>query len=341
MPTALVVDDDPHILELAEERLASMGHDCRTASSQAEAEELLDSQAFDYILLDLEIPRKSMGSADMEYGKNLLRKIVETPELARTPVIVITGHGLQSHHLSVEIMMMGASSFVGKPFGKENQLGEKILEVLRKHGVRSESGLRAPTGKLHPFQGGELVFFEDRVELCGVVVCGGTESSDMRTILDLLREKNTKNAYVKLALAELKRRGLGDVRDGAIPESVRRFRVQCQQRLRDQLGVDCSSGDVIANERRGYYFREWIVAKDGIDNTERAAMDRGMELTQNQKRIIQQLRKHAERTPRQLSDNLSLRAETITRELEGLLKSNLVVDIGSTRNRRFKLADAS
>ena len=75
MTTALIVDDDQEILALLEERLLSMGHECRKAQSQTEAEEILEDHVFDYILLDLEIPNRFQGRADIVYGHNLLRKI--------------------------------------------------------------------------------------------------------------------------------------------------------------------------------------------------------------------------------------------------------------------------
>jgi len=46
-----------------------MGHECRKARSQAEAVELLEAYAFDYILLDLEIPSRSEGDADIAYAR--------------------------------------------------------------------------------------------------------------------------------------------------------------------------------------------------------------------------------------------------------------------------------
>jgi DNA-binding Lrp family transcriptional regulator len=63
-------------------------------------------------------------------------------------------------------------------------------------------------------------------------------------------------------------------------------------------------------------------------------------LTEDQKRIIQQLRKHGARTPRQLSDNLSLRAEAITQQTEKLLRAGIVKDSGSGRARTFELVSA-
>jgi predicted HTH transcriptional regulator len=145
---------------------------------------------------------------------------------------------------------------------------------------------------------------------------------------------------VKLPISELKNRGIGDVRDGHIAESVADLRRVCRDRIRESLGIECGLQDVIANERHGYYFQEWIVIKDGIDCTEMAAKERGIEITLNQKRIIRQLRKHGQRTPRQLSDSLSLRSVVIARESEPLLKSGLIREGGSARNKVFSLTEA-
>jgi len=46
-----------------------------------------------------------------------------------------------------------------------------------------------------PFQGGELVFFADRVKLCGVSVVSITQCSQMETILNALKPKRTDVCY--------------------------------------------------------------------------------------------------------------------------------------------------
>ncbi len=340
MHTALIIDDDEKILDLVEERLSSMSHNCHRAQSQSEAEEMLEKHSYDYVLLDLEIPSKFQGRADMIYGQNLLRKLMESPEHAQTPVIVITAHGLTSHHLCADMMGIGASAFVGKPFGRENPLEEKIREVLKKKGRAKNGGTHERSAKLEPFRGGDLVFYDDRVELCGVVVCGAKGSSTARHILELLSKKTARNTYVKMAISQLKAAGIGDVRDGRIAEAVADFRRTCRDRLREGLGLACELQDVIANKKQGYHFPEWIIVKSGIDDSEKTAEERGVRLTEDQKRIIQQLRKHGARTPRQLSDNLSLRAEVITQQTEKLLKAGIVKDSGAGRARAFELVSA-
>ena len=146
MTTALIVDDDQEILALLEERLLSMGHECRKAQSQTEAEEILHDHVFDYILLDLEIPNRFQGRADIAYGHNLLRKIRSTPGHSRKPVIAITAHGLKSHHLCAETMKLGATDYVGKPFGKDDPLEDRIREALRKHSADKGTDLERVRG---------------------------------------------------------------------------------------------------------------------------------------------------------------------------------------------------
>ena len=77
---ALVIDDDPAILQEVVEILASLGHECVTAACMTSARAQIELNRFDYVLLDLQIP---VGSGSkfprVENGKNLLRMIRESP----------------------------------------------------------------------------------------------------------------------------------------------------------------------------------------------------------------------------------------------------------------------
>ena len=337
MTTALIVDDDQEILALLEERLLSMGHECRKAQSQTEAEEILEDHVFDYILLDLEIPNRFQGRADIVYGHNLLRKIRSTPGHSRTPVIAITAHGLKSHHLCAETMKLGATDYVGKPFGKEDPLEERIREALRKHSAdKGTEGAGAPTA-LTKFAGGDLVFYEDRVELRGIKICGAKNSSIKRRVLDLLRERNTKGAFRGFAMKEIADRLKLD-RQGAVAEAVADFRRECRERLRDQAGLACDDEDVVANQSRGYHLRDWITVLEGVDEIEEAAARRFIKLTENQKGIVRLLRKHGKRTPRQLADGLDLLGATIAAEMETLSSTKLIICEGNGAKKCIRLS---
>lgn len=337
MTTALIVDDDQEILALIEERLLSMGHDCRKAQSQTEAEEILEDHVFDYILLDLEIPNRFQGRADIVYGHNLLRKIRSTPGHSRTPVLAITAHGLKSHHLCAETMKLGATDFVGKPFGKEDPLEDKIRDALRAQTGEKAAEVPGAASKLTKFAGGDLVFYADRVELRGIKVCGAKNSSIKRRILDLLRERNAKGDYRGFAMKDIADRLKLD-RQGSVAEAVADFRKECRERLRDQAGIACEDEDVVANQNRGYHLRDWVTVLEGLDEVEEAAARKKINLTENQKGIVRLLRKHGKRTPRQLSDGLDLLSAVVAAEVDGLSTVGLVVCDGNGANRFIRLA---
>ena len=115
---ALVIDDDPAIVEEVVEALVSLGHEYETAGCMGSARVHLAGGGFDYVLLDLEIP---VGTGSkfprIENGKNLLREIRGSPATVRTPVIVMTGHGNKDPYQAVDVMRIGAVHYVTKPFG--------------------------------------------------------------------------------------------------------------------------------------------------------------------------------------------------------------------------------
>jgi CheY-like chemotaxis protein/DNA-binding MarR family transcriptional regulator len=339
MTTALIVDDDQAILDLLEERLLSMGHECWKAQSQVEAKEILTEHVFDYILLDLEIPNRFQGRADIVYGHNLLRKIRQTPGHSRTPVLAITAHGLSSHHLCAETMKLGANDFVGKPFGRDNPLEEKIREALRARDEEKTDYINTAATNIRKFNGGDLVFYDDRVDLCGIKVCGAKNSSVKRRVLDILRQRTSKGDYRCFAMKDIADR-LNLDRPGAVAEAVADLRKECRERLRDAKALACEDEDVICNQNKGYHLRDWITVLEGIDEVEKAAEKQDLILTENQKAIIRLLRKHGKRSPRQVSDGLGLLSATVSAELDPLFEAGLVVSEGNGANKILRLAQA-
>ena len=55
-PLALIVDDEPDILELLDITLARMGISCRPAADLAAARALLARERFDFCLTDMRLP---------------------------------------------------------------------------------------------------------------------------------------------------------------------------------------------------------------------------------------------------------------------------------------------
>ena len=115
----LLVDDDQDILLSLENRITWMGHEPLTARDGAEALRLIEEEAPDLVLLDLELPCRS--------GLEVLQQIRETSIAASgsdsdaptptytTPLIVIlTAFGTIER--AVQAMQLGAFDFMTKPF---------------------------------------------------------------------------------------------------------------------------------------------------------------------------------------------------------------------------------
>jgi len=100
---ALVVDDEPDILELLEITLSRMGIASKTAQDLSEAKKLLKSNHFDICLTDLQLPDGN-GLELVEYTQT------HCPSL---PTAVITAFG--SMETAINALKLGAFDFVSKP----------------------------------------------------------------------------------------------------------------------------------------------------------------------------------------------------------------------------------
>lgn len=102
--TILVVDDDPVIRRLLEQRLVKQSYGVSVAENGHQAEALLLEQAFDVVLTDLMMPGGIGGIEVLEITKNLY------PD---TQVVLITAHS--SVDSAVEAMKKGAADYLEKP----------------------------------------------------------------------------------------------------------------------------------------------------------------------------------------------------------------------------------
>jgi DNA-binding NtrC family response regulator len=99
----LVIDDDESMLELAEFHLRAAGFESVRAQTGQRGIELIESDRFDVVLIDLNLPDKD--------GIEVMRRLKElSPD---TEIIMITGYG--SVTKAVEATKAGAFYFVEKP----------------------------------------------------------------------------------------------------------------------------------------------------------------------------------------------------------------------------------
>ena len=112
----LLVDDEKDFLESMSERMRLRGMDVTTASSAKEALALIESDVFDAVILDFQLPEMD--------GLAVLKKIkARHPE---AQIILLTGHA--SLERCVEAMKGGASDYLEKPADME-ALAKKIKEA--------------------------------------------------------------------------------------------------------------------------------------------------------------------------------------------------------------------
>lgn len=242
----LIIDDDDAIRETLEDRLDSLGYDFHSCGSQADAVERLRKCGYDFILLDLELPNRFGKPTSIQVGKNLLDQIRSDERNSATPVVVITAHGKDRPDLAVELMKRGANDFINKPFTRlESALKELLAPKPKANGAKAISAA-AP---LKPFEGGELLFHNDGVELDGTMVC--TVNSTIFRVLKVLCELRTDGRRCAFSGKTIANRINLERGQSAVAEAVSDFRKKVIQVLK-QTGFEADDEAVIVRGRGGY-----------------------------------------------------------------------------------------
>ena len=118
MPTILICDDEPSLRELMRVSLDS-DYTFAEANAVAEAIALVERHRPDLVLLDILMPGGS--------GLTVIERLRADPELAATPVVVVSAFAGESDRLAAHDA--GADGFISKPFDPE-ELGTLVEELL-------------------------------------------------------------------------------------------------------------------------------------------------------------------------------------------------------------------
>ena len=113
----LLVDDEPDIVEVIQDRLEAYGFTVITAGTGLEALKKLSAEKFDGVFLDVKMPE--MG------GIEALEEIRKRDK--KIPVIIITSSSTQE--AAVEAIAKGANEYILKPF-EWAELKSKIQKVF-------------------------------------------------------------------------------------------------------------------------------------------------------------------------------------------------------------------
>jgi len=364
---ALVVDDNPDVLDDVQDRLESLGHTCDVAETQADARKLLERGRFAYTLLDLEIPVRYGSPCRIGNGKNLLREIRRTRGFEDIPIIVMTAHGHGSPRLAVEVMKHGgAVDFVMKPFSEADPPLERVIEdalrVARRDrpGAKSHSELARDGEPPEPLERGELAFYPSRVELCGVKICGDESSGAIRRILDVLQTADSQGRRRAYSGEELAAMIAADGGPTAIAGAIRNFRNRVKRTMLVEANVEINPCiDLIVNDRQhGYRISDKIdvVARASLlvdgqketlteDTPERQENPPSSDMlptnTDEDARarwILTELERNGRIRKQQIIQRTGWSDSTVRRVLAGLREDGKIVFQGSARSGYWRLA---
>jgi chemosensory pili system protein ChpA (sensor histidine kinase/response regulator) len=118
-PLVMIVDDSLTVRKITSRMLNREGFEVITAKDGVEALEMLESEAPDVILLDIEMPRMD--------GFEFTRMIKRDPRHAHVPIIMITSRTAEKHRALAR--ELGVDLFLGKPF-QEQDLLRNLREML-------------------------------------------------------------------------------------------------------------------------------------------------------------------------------------------------------------------
>lgn len=140
LPTILVADDHPHVLDALRLLLKGAGMAVMTANSLGEVLKVAASRELDCVLVDLNYTRDTTSGKE---GMDLLRSLRELD--ATLPVVTMTAWG--SVEGAVEAMRRGAGDYVEKPWdnerlvatlrtqvqlGRARRLGQRLADAKRR-----------------------------------------------------------------------------------------------------------------------------------------------------------------------------------------------------------------
>jgi two-component system KDP operon response regulator KdpE len=222
---ALLVEDDPNIVDLVRSNLAVRGFDTVVSTDGMRALQLLETEEPDIVLLDLMLPE-----AD---GFDLCRQIRERSSVA---VIVVSARGGERD--KVTALNMGADDYMTKPFSVEELLA-RITATLRRTRAAGAAEPGPPVITV-----GEIVIDLARQQ----VTRRGQPVHLTPTEFSLLRELVTNRGKL-LSHAHLLRRVWGH----GYQTETEYVRVYVR-RLRAKLETDEAEPLIITAPRAGYRF---------------------------------------------------------------------------------------
>ncbi|MDD2724817.1 MAG: sigma-54 dependent transcriptional regulator [Methylovulum sp.] len=188
-PLALIVDDEPDILELLEITLSRMGIETHCAYTLGQANTLLQNHVFDICLTDMRLPDGN--------GLELIDQIQAMQ--APMPVAVITAHGCMD--TAILAMKKGAFDFVSKPVDLAvlRQLIKSALKLSDTHTEKNQQ-------MRHSLLGESVVMREIRTKITKLarsqapVYISGESGSGKELVARLIHQQSSRGDQPFIAI---------------------------------------------------------------------------------------------------------------------------------------------
>lgn len=123
MNKILIIDDDIAICELVKVNLELLGYNCEYSTDPVKGYALIKQDEPSLVILDV-----MMGEVN---GFEIAYKIRQTPNIARTPIIMLTALGELNNKL--EGFNSGVDDYITKPFEIE-ELKARVIALLNRSG---------------------------------------------------------------------------------------------------------------------------------------------------------------------------------------------------------------
>jgi chemosensory pili system protein ChpA (sensor histidine kinase/response regulator) len=120
LPSALIIDDSLSVRKFVSSVLERNNYSTVLASNGPEALEKLESEQFDIIITDLEMPKM--------HGFELIEEIRSQERYDDLPIVILTGRVGREH--KEKGMKLGANAYIVKPF-KENDLVKTLENFIQ------------------------------------------------------------------------------------------------------------------------------------------------------------------------------------------------------------------
>ena len=250
-PHALIVDDDPAIIQTVGDIVRSLDHDADTASDIESAIGQLATRRYDYLILDMKIPvsaERKLGRR--ENGRNLIGRLRNNADTVDLPIIVITGEDSGESDFILSVIRVGGmkrTEYIQKPVD-----GDKLDCAIQRALQRQRDEQQAPQHPAFTTGSRDMVITEEAITLCGVEVWSDHAQDDMREVLVALAGRTAGGRYRRIRGPKLNEMVDRDPTN-PISKPIQRFRDRCTELMASECQLACGKFDVICETKGGGY----------------------------------------------------------------------------------------